>query len=83
MNTVPQTTASRYPDYHQMAEQDAIESTNADQRRFAPMTAPPTKHYTAPDYPRVLLGQRTIADAQRQVEDDAGGLVAFMMNRGR
>jgi hypothetical protein len=37
---VPQPNASRYPDYHQMAEQEAIESDNADQRRCAPLTAP-------------------------------------------
>jgi hypothetical protein len=44
---------------------------------------PTTKHYTAPDYPRVLLGQRSIADAQRQADEASGGLVWLAMNRGR
>jgi chorismate mutase len=68
--------------YNDWMEQQARESYISDQRRYVPAPAPTTKHY-ADETGRVLLGQRTIADAQRQVEDDAGGLVAYMMNRGR
>ena len=68
--------------YESWMEQEARASYAADQRRFAPVTAPTTKHY-ADETGRVLLGQRSIADAQYAADEAAGGLVALLMNRGR
>ena len=42
---------------------------------------PIRKHYMHTDANgmTVLLGEKALADVQRQIEDDAGGLVAYMM----
>ena len=72
-------TATNYQDW---MEAQAAQSFIDDQRRYAPVTAPVTKHY-ADETGRVLLGQRSIADAQYAADEAHGGLVAIMMNRGR
>ena len=75
MQTIPQ-----FDSYEQWMESECRTSYADDQRRYAPQAAPVTKHY-ADDTGRVLLGQRSIADAQRQQEEAAGGLVAYLMAR--
>jgi hypothetical protein len=69
-------------DYTRAMDAQAAADHAADQRRFAPVTAPPTTHY-ADATGRVLLGERTIADAQYAADEAAGGLVALLMHRGR
>jgi hypothetical protein len=68
--------------YTRMMDDHAAADYIADQRRYAPVTASATTHY-ADATGRVLLGERTIADAQRVADEAAGGLVALLLNRGR
>lgn len=74
--------AQRFESYESWMEAQVTQSIIDDQRRYAPVTAPVTKHY-ADETGRVLLGERSIADAQYAADEAQGGLVALLMNRGR
>ena len=65
------------PDDPTAADAQARADYRADRQRHTP---PPTKHY-ADATGRVLLGARALADAQRALEDEAGGLVAYLFRR--
>ncbi len=80
MRTVTQTTTTRkFETLEEMAEWQAHLDYANDMHRHTP-PAPATTHY-ADATGRVLLGQRDLADAQRAIENAAGGLVAYMMSR--
>ena len=80
--------AKRFENFQEWMENEAKLSYAADMARYVTTPITPTAviaetHYESveDDGSVVELGVKSIADAQREADDNAGGLLAIMFNR--